>query len=369
MLKRILSLIIKEFLVTWKDTKSRMLIIVPPLVQLIIFANAATMEVKNISTIILDKDKTFESQELIAEFEGSQWFSRNEYAQNEKEIQRAINEQKAQIGIIINNDFSQKLKTQKKATIQIIVDGRQTNTASIINGYASKIINQYERKKFSSRYKNIPNINQETRHWFNPNLSYQWYTLASLLAILSAISALILTALSISREQELGTLEQLRVTPLSIDEILLGKMLPPLIIATTVTLIITTISVTIFNFPFQGSVITFLITLVFYLLSIINIGLFISSICKTQQQSILGAFSFLMPAILISGYVSPISDMPEILQRINLINPIHHYLKIAKGITLKGIGFTEIEYNIILLICIAIFTYGFARLIFQKKHT
>ncbi len=367
MLKRIWSLIIKEFLAAWRDPKSRILIIVPPIVQLIIFANAATMEVKNISTVVFDDSKSYESRELISGFEGSPWFKKIIFTDNRRQMENLIASEQAQLGIIINNDFAAKIKSRIPAEIQVIVDGRQTNSAAIISGYASKIIAAYEQRVHPERYRSVPSITIEVRHWFNPNLSYQWYTVSSMIAILSAISALVLTAMSIAREHELGTFDQIIVSPLSSFEILLGKTIPPVIIAMAVAVIITFCAVLIFELPFKGSVFWFILSLLVYLMSIVGIGLFVSSICKTQQQAILGAFSFLMPSILISGYVSPIADMPQFLQNITLINPVRYYLIIAKGILLKDMAPADIWQNMLPLFFIALGTLSIAAWTFKKK--
>lgn len=367
MLKRVWSLIIKEFLASWRDPKSRMLILMPPVVQLIIFANAATMEVKNITAAVFDAANTYESRELISGFQGSPWFKNIIRTDSENQMEDLLASQKAQIGISIRGDFSKRLKSGIPAPVQIIVDGRQTNSAAIINGYASRIIAAYEQKIFPERRRRIPNINIEIRHWFNPNLSFQWYTVASMIAILSAIAGLVLTALSVARERELGTFDQLVVSPLSSFEILLGKTIPPVAIAMVIGIVITFCAVFIFNLPFHGSVFWFLVSLFVFLMSIVGVGLFVSSLCHTQQQAILGAFAFLMPSILISGYVSPISDMPPLLQKITLADPIRYYLVIIKGIMLKDIPAADIWHNLLPLLIIAAVTLSIAMWTFKKK--
>lgn len=364
MLRRILSLIKKEFLAIWRDPKSRTLIIVPPILQLTIFAHAVTMEIKNIDMAVLDKSNTVQSRELINGFEHSRWFKSVKSVGNEAEIRYLIDTQKIQLALNINSDFDKKLKQKSPTSVQVIVDGRQTNTASIASNYASTIISQFEAK-------NAPRggakINVETRSWFNPNMDYLWFTVISLVAMLSLIVTLLLTSLSIAREKELGTFDQLLVSPLSPPEILIGKTIPPLAIAFILTCFMTFMAVFAFKVPFVGNFLVFLVANFFALLAIVGVGLFISSICKTQQQAILGAFTFQMPAVLLSGFISPIADMPVFLQYATYLNPLRFYMVIAKGLFLKGISMGDLIMNLIPLIVVAAITLSVANWMFKRK--
>lgn len=364
MLKRILSLIKKEFLAIWRDPKSRALIIAPPILQLAIFAHAVTMEIKNIDMAVLDRSNTVESRELIHGFESSRWFRSVKSVENEAEIKYLIDTQKIQLALAINSDFDKKLKQKKPTDVQIIVDGRQTNTASIANNYATTIVSQFEAKNYPQRG---AKINVQSRSWFNPNMEYLWFTVISLVAMLSLIVTLLLTALSIARERELGTFDQLLVSPLSPVEILTGKTIPPLIIAFILTCFMTSIIVFCFKVPFVGSFFLFLVSNFVALLAIVGVGLFISSICKTQQQAILGVFTFQMPAVLLSGFISPIADMPVFLQYATYLNPLRFYMIITKGLFLKGMSFGDVVQNLIPLILIAALTLSMANWMFKRK--
>lgn len=365
MFRRIWSLIKKEFLAIWKDPKSRMLIIVPPLLQLLIFANAITMEIKNVDMAVLDRSNSVESRELISRFENSVWFRKIIHVNNEKEIKHNVETQKVQIAMEIGNDFSSNIYAKKPTSVQIIVDGRQTNTASIANNYATQIISDYSRELSFQKQGSIVNV--VVRNWYNPNLEYQWFLLVSLITMLALMISVLLTAMSIARERELGTFDQLIVSPLTSFEILVGKTIPPLCISLFLTLFMTSIVVWIFKVPFSGSLGWFLISTFIALLSIVGVGLYISSLCKTQQQAILGVFTFQMPAVLLSGFVSPVEDMPKIFQFIDLFNPIKYFMILSKGIFLKGMQPLDIIANLIPLLLIAAFTLTLAGRTFRRK--
>ncbi len=210
-------------------------------------------------------------------------------------------------------------------------------------------------------------INAIVRNWFNPNLDYKWYMLGSIITILALVITLMLTALSIARERELGTFDQLIVSPLTSFEILVGKTIPPMIISVIMTLIMISACMIFFKIPFVGSLFWFLISVIAALLSITGVGLFISSLCKTQQQAILGVFTFQAPAILISGFISPIEDMPLFFQHLTWLNPVRFFMLLTKGIIFKGMHAADIVLNIIPLLCISAVTLSLAAWIFKRK--
>ncbi len=363
-IRRIIALIKKEFITIWKDPKSRGIIIALPLMQLLIFANAITMEVKNIDAVVIDRNNSVESRELISRFENSPRFRNFYYVNNEKEFKEKIDNQKVQIGLYINNNFSNSIKAQRATNVLVVLDGRQTNSASIAGGYASQIINSYESEVIQNKGASIVPI---IRNWFNPNLEYRWYIMTVIIAMLAMVITLLLTALSIAREREIGTFDQLIVSPLSSFEILLGKTIPPLIIAMVLTCIMTLIVIVGFKVPFAGSIWLFLAAISISLLSIVGVGLFISSICKTQQQAILGVITFQMPAVLLSGFISPIEDMPLFWQYLTWINPVRFFMTLSKGIFLKGMSSQDVFLNMIPLIIIAIITLSLASQTFKRK--
>lgn len=363
-LRRVFALIKKEFITIWKDPKSRNIIIAMPIMQLLVFANAITMEVKNIDVVVIDRDNSVESRELLSRFENSPRFRKFYFAENENDFKEKIDTQKVQIGLYIDNSFSANIKAQRPVNVLVVTDGRQTNSASIAGGYASQIISGYNSEITVNKGAQIVPV---LRNWYNPNLEYRWYILTVLITMLALVLTILLTALSIAREREMGTFDQLIVSPLSSFEILLGKTVPPLTIAMVLTCIMTLIVIAFFKVPFSGSILLFLVSIFISLLSIVGVGLCISAICKTQQQAILGVITFQMPAILLSGFISPIEDMPVFLQYFTYINPIRFFMVLTRGIFLKGMSIEDIAMNLIPLILIAIFTLSLAGFTFKRK--
>jgi len=367
MLKRILALIRKEFISIWKDPRSRMLIVAPPLMQLLIFAHAATMEIRNIDMAVLDRSQTLQSRNLISEFQHSKWFRHIYLLDNENQVAQMIRTRKVQLALSINTDFAKKLMQNKPTNLQVLLDGRQTNTASISNGYVASIVAQYEAEQYPQRLKNTPRINLEIRNWYNPNLIFLWYTVISLITILVTTIALILTSLSVAREREMGTFDQLIVSPLSSFEILVGKIVPPLIISVVMASLMGLFAQIAFKVPFIGSLPLYYFAMIIYVMSVLGVGMFISSICKTQQQAILGAFTFQMPAILLSGYISPVEDMPVFFQHLTMLNPVRFFLQIMKGICLKDMAPEYVFQNLIPLVFIAVLTLSMAGWMFKRN--
>lgn len=364
MIRRILALIRKEFITIWKDPKSRAMIFALPLMQLFIFANAITMEVQNIDMVVLDKDNTRISRELVSYFDASPRFRKILYAKNENDLKNRLEVQEVQIALEIPNNFTSSIKAQRPVEVFIAADGRQTNTASIASAYAAQIITD-----FGTQFINNDGavVNCVIRNWFNENLDYRWFIMQVLVTMLALVITLLLTALSIARERESGTFDQLIVSPLNSFEILAGKTVPPLCIAVILTCAMTFIVTHIFGVPFRGSLLLFLIVVVTSLLSIVGIGLFISSISKTQQQAILGVLTFQMPAILLSGFISPIEDMPKLFQYFTIINPIRFFIQATRGIFFKNMGGFDVFLNIIPLIMIAAVTLSVAGMTFKRK--
>lgn len=358
---------IKEFFSIWRDEKSRYLIILPPILQLVIFAHAATMEVRNLNMAILDNNNTLQSRSLIKKFENSIWFKKILLVQNEKQIEELVKTQKIQMALEIDSEFSKNFLKNKQTNVLIITDGRQTNIAAIASGYATQIITDFENEQKPQKYKSKPRIKVESRNWFNPNLTFIWYTVISMVAIIGSVSTLVLTSLSVARERELGTFDQLKVSPLSAFEIMVGKTVPALLISVLITSFMGFCAIFFYKIPFTGSIYLFYLSTLIFILSISGIGLFISSICKTQQQAILGAFTFQMPAILMSGYVSPIEDMPKFCQDITLLDPIRFYLIIMKGLFLKAMPASQVFYNLIPLLMISLLTLSVASWMFKRN--
>lgn len=337
MWNRIVSLIIKEFLIVWRDKRGRFVLIVPPIVQLCIFAFAATLDVKDVPIGILNEDHGERGYELVERMQGTPFFSKIVFLQSQKEIPSFIDNMKGLMVVYIDQQFSRNLDAKKPATIQLILDGRRSNSTQIVAGYTSSIVEQYNKDFCLQAQIKQQNTEIVPRHWFNPNLTYYWFNVPSLTGTLTMIVALIVTSLSIAREKEIGTFDQLLVSPLSPIEILLGKMIPAIIIGVLEGTVILAVGTLLIGVPFRGSLLLLYPSILVFVISIVGVGLFISSLCNTQQQAVLGTFVFLSPSIMLSGFATPIENMPTWLQPITYLIPLRYYLVIAKGLFLKAI--------------------------------
>ncbi len=363
MIQRIIALLKKEFIFIWNNKQSRIMIIVPPLIQLVMFGYAVTMEVRNIELGVWDKCNTVESRELIANFQHSRWYSKLLYYDKAAPLKTDMDNAVIDCAIIINQDFAQKLKTGQGTSVYMLLDGRQINSSAIINGYAKEIVNTYVQQVTGS---SLP-IELAVRHWFNANLNYTWTILAAVFTMLSTLSCLLLTSMSIAREKELGTFEQLIVSPLTAVEILIGKTIPPFAIGLVMSVILIGLMSLIFAMPFRGSLLLMLLVVAVALLAVSGVGLFISSLCRTQQQALLGVFAYQMPAILMSGFISPVEDMPQWLQTINCLNLMRPYVVLCKGLFFKDMSAGAVLTNLVPMLLIAGCTLTIATLSFKRK--
>jgi len=365
MILRLFNLIVKEFLATLRDPKSRALLIVPPIIQIVLFSYAITQEVKNVSIAVYNQDAGKEGYVLTQRFEHSQTFTKVLKLSHRGEINPLINHQNVLAVLVIPQDFSKELYAGRQAKIQILLDGRKPNAAPIVGGYAAKIINQIVQEHRTSG--RIAGIHLETRHWFNINLDPRKTTVPSLVSILATILGIVISGLSIAREREMGTFEQLLVSPLTPMEILLGKAIPASVLATFSAVILIGITIFMMDIPLQGSLFILLVSLELFLLSIIGVGLFISSLALTQQQAILGIALVMPPFAMLSGFATPVENMPEWLQWITVVNPVRWYLIIVKGVFLKGMGAAEVFLNCIPLVFIALTTLTAAGIMFKRR--
>lgn len=342
---RILSLVIKELLILVRDPRSRTLLVAPPIAQLLIFAFAATLEVSNVAVAVFNQDNGLHGYEIVQRLSGSRTFTDFTFVHTDEELQRLVDEQAIVAAVRVPQDFSRNIEAGVPASLQIILDGRRSNTAQIVNGYISELVARYGRELTAAGSGPDWTPVVAARHWFNNNQLYIWFTVPSLVGILSMILALVVTALSVARERELGTFDQLLVSPLSPVEILAGKTIPAVIVGATEGILIWAVGLVCFDVPFHGSFLLLVFTLVLFIMSIVGVGLFISAIAKTQQQAILGAFIFLVPAVTLSGYAAPVENMPDWLQTATWLNPLKHALITMKGLFLKDMPFLDVWAN------------------------
>jgi ABC-2 type transport system permease protein len=367
MRQRIVFLVIKELLAALRDPKARYILIAPPLVQLLVFTFAATQEVKNVRMAVLNLDYGTIARDLVARFEGSPNFSEVRHLRGDADIASAIDSSSVLMVLHISADLSRSVAAGRPAKVQLIFDGRRSNTAQIVAGYAQAIIEGYNRELAATRRIPQPPSTVVARNWFNPNLESTWNSVPNLVAILTTVLGLVVTALSVARERELGTFEQLLVSPLRPIEIIIGKTVPALLIGLVEVTAMVLVGVSAFGVPLHGALTLLYGSMLVYLAAVIGVGLFISSLAATQQQAILGAFVFMVPAVLLSGFASPIENMPDWLQSLTLANPVRHFLVIVKGLFLKDMPASEVLHNLWPLALIALLTLSAATWLFRRR--
>lgn len=376
---RLFALIIKEFHSVWRDPKSRSLLFIPPIAQLFLFSHAATLDIENISLAVLCEDFTPVSREFLSRISGSKYFKKIVYVKNLEELKNMLDAEAVRGALYIKNDFTKKYlaaafgTSRKRAEAELILDGRHTNGSQIIGTYLSQIVQEFDASEKQTHHGSMgtwgaKQINVVIRNRYNPNLYYHWFIISSLVGILSMSMVLLLSALSLAREKESGTFDELLVSPLKPYEILLGKLFAPLFFGVLDGGIILLAAKFIFHLPVSGSMPLYFFALFMFLISISGVGLFISSLAKTQQQAMLGVFVFMFPAMILSGYSAPIENIrPEWLQNLTLLNPLRFFLVISKGIILRNINFYLCILNLIPILLISVVTLSIANYSFKNR--
>lgn len=342
MWRRIFALTVKEFLALLKDKKSRMVIIIPPLLQIIVFGYAATFDLKNVPYAVYNEDNGSASRELLSRFKGSQNFTEVAILSNERQISPLINREKALLVIHIGPDFSRNLLKGGTTSMQVIIDGRNSNTAMLAQGYVSTIGNDFNRAWSERSGGTGPPAYIVTRAWFNSNMESRWFIVPGIVGLLTLVVTTLVTSLSVAREREHGTFDQLLVTPIRPVEMIIGKALPGFFIGIAEATVIILATVFWFDIPLRGNVLTLYTGVILFILSAIGIGLMISSLAVTQQQGLLGAFLFLVPAVILSGFTTPIENMPPLIQNLTLLNPMRYFMVILREVFLEGTPFLQL---------------------------
>lgn len=372
---RLRQMLIKEFIQVLRDKRTRFVLFGPPIIQMLIFGYAATLEIKHVSTAIVDYDNTRESRDFIARLEGSPYFEIDVRTLDRNAIRRMIDRGDVVLAIQINRGFAQDLQKGQTASVQAIVDASNSNTALIAVGYVNQIASRFA-KEYQTELLNrtsptsltqMPNVSVERRPWFNPDMSSQWFFVPGVMGNLMLVIVLLLTAFAIVREREIGTLEQIMVTPISQVEFVLGKTIPFFLIGLIDAVLITAVGTLWFQVPLRGSLLVLAAGTVLFLLCCLGIGLLISTMCSTQQQAMVSAFFFLMPAIIFSGFSSPIASMPTWLQTISYIDPLRYFLVILRSVYLKGTGFDVLWPQMAALATLSLVILGTAVLRFNKS--
>jgi ABC-2 type transport system permease protein len=345
MFERVLSILVKEFRQVIRNPRMKMVIFIAPLIQVLVFGYAATTDVKNIPTAIYDLDNTPQSRDAVRGFLGSKYFTARYYITNDRQQEEFLDKSAVKVVLRLNKGFAQDLAANKAAQLQFVVDGTDSSTAAVILSYASGIIERYS-QKFMNDGKRIllkkidvfPAVDLRARAWFNENLESRNFYIPGVIALIVTLMTLLLTAMAVVKEKEIGTIEQLIVSPLRPFEIIVGKLIPFGIIALMDVVFITTLGVLWFRIPIRGSLLLLFSSTIIYLLVSLGTGLFISTLSSTQQEAMMSTFLFYFPAVLLSGFIFPIVNMPRIVQYVTYLNPLRYYIVILRGIFLKGTG-------------------------------
>jgi drug efflux transport system permease protein len=346
MLARLKQMLIKEFIQVLRDRRTRVVLFGPPIIQMLVFGYAATFEIHHVATVVLDLDHSQESRELISRFSSSPYFDVQPQLTDYRQLGDLIEQGEATVGIEINAGFAQNLRKGQTAPLQVIVDATNSNTALIASGYITQIAlgfaQDYQKDRISrispQMMEEIPSVQLEQRPWYNPDLRSRWFFVPGIIGSLTLVLVVTLTAFAVVREREIGTLEQIMVTPIRPAEFILGKTLPFFLIGLFDVSLVATVGTLWFRVPFRGQVVVLFAGAILFLLCMLGVGLLISTVSSTQQQAMVTAFFFIMPAITFSGFGFPIGTMPPWLQYLTYLSPLRYFLIVLRGTYLKGVG-------------------------------
>lgn len=368
-LRRIIALIIKELATILKDPKSRFVVIGPPLIQFFVFGYAATYDLKHVRYAVLDQDRSAQSRELLADLEGSQTFELVRTLSGPSQINSVIDNQQARLVVHIGPQFSRELLSGRTTTVQVIIDGRNSNVAMAALGYIGTIVENYNQKVNQWNPEQVRGlaIMLQERFWFNANLESRWFIVSALGGIISMVVVIILTSLSVAREREFGTFDQLLVAPFVPAEILIAKSIPGIFFGLTDALIFCAGAVFWFGVPLRGSIPALVLALFCFTIAVVGVGLLVSSLSTTMQQALLGSFIFMMPSVVLSGFTTPIENMPAWLQTATRLNPLRYIIVALREIFLKGADLAFIWPQLWPLLLMSVTTLPFAAWMFRHR--
>lgn len=370
--KRLKNMLIKEFLQLFRDPRMRMVVFGVPLIQMLLLGFAMTMDVTNIKTAILDFDRSPSSRELISEFTSSGYFEIVEYLETHGDMEDALDNSRARVVIHIPAGYEDDLNSGRTAKLQVLADGTDSNTTAIVFGYAGQIVGNYAMEKIADRLSDSPAgfasapIELETRAWFNPNFESKYYYVPSLIAVMLLLVGMMLPSVAIVREKEIGTIEQIMVTPITRFEFILGKTVPYAIIGYIEMTIMFALAMLIFDVRIEGSWLLLYALSGIYIVGNLGLALFISATASTQQQALLTSFLIMMPCILLGGFLFPVRNMPESVQYLTYLDPVRWYLEILRAVVIKGVGVSSILPSIIGQSVLAILFIVLATVSFRK---
>jgi ABC-2 type transport system permease protein len=383
MWRRIFEIFRKEFRQVLREPRMRGMMLGPPIIQLLIFGYAVNLDVDHSQIAWMDQDRTPQSRELLAGFEGSPQFQVVATPASEAEIQDLMDHGRVQAVVRVLAGFGRDIERGKTASVQILVDGTNSNTAAIVGGRAAALVSSYGGKVMAAQMSQrlvgrtmaaggpvnleVPVLTFHSRVWFNPDLRSRDYFVPGVVVNIITLVTLMMTAMAIVREKEIGTMEQLMVTPIRPIELILGKTLPFALVGLVDVLLVTGMALLVFRIPLRGSVFLLLGSSVFFLMTSLGVGLFISTICHTQQQAMMSSFFFFNPAFMLSGFTFPIRNMPEAVQYLTYLNPLRYFMEIIRGVFLKGVGVDVLWPQILALLVFGTAVLSMSALRFHKN--
>jgi ABC-2 type transport system permease protein len=381
MWKRILEIIRKELLQSLREPRMRVMLFLPPLIQLLIFGFAVNLDVEHTKIAWMDMDHTPESRELGKAFAASRYFEVTAMLDREEQVQYLLDRSRVQAVIRVLPGFARDISRGETAGAQVLLDGTNSNTASIVSNYANLVIAGYAAQIRADQRNQVvmarsPSgpvggsvavVNARSRVWFNPELRSRNYFIPGVVANIIMTVTLMLTALGIVREKEIGTMEQLMVTPIRPIELILGKMIPFALMGLADLGLVVAGAILIFNIPFRGNVLLLLVCALLFLMTSLGAGLFISTVSHTQQQAVMSSFFFSMPAFMLSGFTFPIRNMPPAIRALAYVNPVYYFMEIVRGIFLKGAGLVALWPDMLALAIFGTAILGLSAWRFQKR--
>ncbi|MDO8663168.1 MAG: ABC transporter permease [Candidatus Omnitrophota bacterium] len=373
MFERAKAILVKEFKQIFRDPRMKTVIFITPLIQIILFGYAANKDITYVPTAVYDKDNTKESRELLRRFTYSKYFVPEHYIFSDQEQNKVLDRGQVNVVIHIDRGFGRALSAGKDASIQLAFDGTDSNTAMIVMGYANTIVSDYQydllkqQAEVSGWLNSAPSVDLRDRAWFNGNLISRNYYLPGVIATIVTMMSLLLTAMAIVKEKEIGTMEQLIVSPIRPIELIIGKLLPFGVIALIQITLITVLGVLWFHIPLRGNLFLLLFSTCIYLFTTLGIGLAISTISATQQEAMMSVFLFYMPAVLLSGFAYPIANMPQVIQWFTFLNPLRYFLVVIRSIFLKGVGMEVLWEQLIPLLIMGMVVIASSTLKFRRS--
>jgi ABC-2 type transport system permease protein len=381
MWERVRVIIRKEVRQTLREPRMRVMLFLPPLIQLLVFGYAVNLDVENARMAWMDQDRSVESRDLLAAFEGSHRFQLVAAPATDQEVQKLLDSAGVDCVIRILPGFARDVQRGRKTSVQVLVDGTNSNTASIVASYASSIISTYSSQVMTEQNRNklvgrtaqgpvhagIPEIRLQSRVWFNPDLRSRNYFVPGVVVNIITLVTLMLTAMAIVREKEIGTMEQLMVTPIRPIELMLGKTLPFAVVGLMDTVLVVVVALFLFHIPFRGSALLLLACAMLFLMTSLGAGLFISTVSRTQQQAMMSTFLMFQPFFMLSGFAFPIRNMPEPVQWLSYLDPVRYFVEIVRGIFLRGSGVSVLWPQMLALAVFGVTILSLSALRFRKR--